>query len=238
MSAPHVTGAVALLTQRHPDWSVRQMKSALMSTAGAAWGNSARTQEASVLLEGAGLVNVQAADSPLIFTEPGSLSFGDMNLLAGVTSKQLLLSRDGTRAAVPGRGRSSSSRSPRARAPRSSFPAVTVAPGGSVDVQVTARAGAAAPQGRQLRLRGAAPRRDDAPRPLRVLRHAPGPARGDRAPAPPRSRKAARGPARRSPTSTASPRRRSATRPTTGSGRTCRRTAGSACTRSAFATAS
>ena len=68
------------------------MKSALMSTAGAAWGNSARTQEASVLLEGAGLVNVQAADSPLIFTEPGSLSFGDMNLLAGVTSKQLLLS--------------------------------------------------------------------------------------------------------------------------------------------------
>ena len=120
MSAPHVTEAVALLTQRHPDWSVRQMKSALMSTAGAAWG-TARTQEASVLLEGAGLVNVQAADSPLIFTEPGSLSFGDMNLLAGVTLQAAAPVREGR-----GRGcRDMDGRAPAAvraaRARRSSF---------------------------------------------------------------------------------------------------------------------
>ena len=147
MSAPHVTGAVALLTQRHPDWSVRQMKSALMSTAGAAWGNSARTQEASVLLEGAGLVNVQAADSPLIFTEPGSLSFGDMNLLAGVRSKQLLLS---VRDAGGGAGPWTVELSPQSASAGATLElpsTVTVAPGGSVDVQVTARADAAAPKG-------------------------------------------------------------------------------------------
>ena len=147
MSAPHVTGAVALLTQRHPDWSVRQMKSALMSTAGAAWGNSARTQEASVLLEGAGLVNVQAADSPLIFSEPGSLSFGDMNLLAGVTSKQLLLS---VRDAGGGAGTWTVELQPQSASAGATLElpsTVTVAPGGSVDVQVTARAGAAAPKG-------------------------------------------------------------------------------------------
>ena len=125
-----------------------------------------------MLLEGAGLVNVQAADSPLIFTEPGSLSFGDMNLLAGVRSSSSPCP-SGTQAAGPDHGRSSSSRSPRARARRSSPSTVTVAPGGSVDVQVTARADAAAPRG-QLRLRGAAPWRDDAPRPLRLLRHRPG----------------------------------------------------------------
>jgi len=147
MSAPHVTGAVALLTQRHPDWSVRQMKSALMLTAGAAWGNSARTQEASVLLEGAGLVNVQAADSPLIFTEPGSLSFGDMNLLAGVTSKQLLLS---VRDAGGGAGTWTVQLQPQSASAGATLElpsTVTVAPGGSIDVQATARADAAAPKG-------------------------------------------------------------------------------------------
>ncbi len=147
MSAPHVTGAVALLTQRHPDWSVRQMKSALMSTAGAAWGNSGRTQEASVLLQGAGLVNVGAADSPLIFTEPGSLSFGDMNLLAGVTSKQLLLS---VRDAGGGAGTWTMQLQPQSASAGATLelpPTVTVAPGGSVDVQITARADSAAPKG-------------------------------------------------------------------------------------------
>ena len=54
MAAPHVAGAAALLLQRHPVWSAYQVKSALMSTAGAAWGDTNRTTEAPVLLEGAG----------------------------------------------------------------------------------------------------------------------------------------------------------------------------------------
>ena len=91
MSSPHVAGAAALLRQRHRDWNVRQLRSALMSTAGAAWGNTVRTQEASVLLQGAGFINVLAADDPKVFTEPSSLSFGDVQLGAQTVSKQLLL---------------------------------------------------------------------------------------------------------------------------------------------------
>jgi subtilisin family serine protease len=91
MSSPHVAGAAALLRQRHRDWNVRQLKSALMSTAGPAWGNTGRTQEASVLLQGAGFVNILAADDPKLFTEPSSLSFGDLQLGTGTVSKQLLL---------------------------------------------------------------------------------------------------------------------------------------------------
>ena len=41
MAAPHVAGAVALLLQRHPCWTPKQVKSALMSTAGPAWGDTA-----------------------------------------------------------------------------------------------------------------------------------------------------------------------------------------------------
>ena len=147
MSAPHVTGAVALLRQRHRDWTVRQVKSALMSTAGSGWGNTSRTQEASVLLEGAGLVNLAAADDPKIFTEPGSLSFADLNVPAGVTSKQLLLS---VRDAGGGAGVWTLELSPQAGSSGATLevPGVIVLlPGGSADIQVTARADAAAPAG-------------------------------------------------------------------------------------------
>lgn len=147
MSAPHVTGAVALLRERHRDWTVRQLKSALMSTAGPAWGNTARTQEASVLLQGAGLVNVPAADDPKIFTEPGSLSFGDMNLLAGVTSKQLLLS---VRDAAGGAGSWTVELRPQAATAGANIDVpstVVLAPGGIADIPVTARADTTASRG-------------------------------------------------------------------------------------------
>ena len=36
MAAPHVAGAAALLLQLHPGWTPKQVKSALMSTAGPA----------------------------------------------------------------------------------------------------------------------------------------------------------------------------------------------------------
>jgi subtilisin family serine protease len=83
MATPHVAGAAALLRERHPGWSVDQVKSALVSTGGPAWADTARTQEAPVILEGGGLVNLPRADAPLLFTEPSSLSFHGVDVTHG-----------------------------------------------------------------------------------------------------------------------------------------------------------
>jgi minor extracellular serine protease Vpr len=91
MATPHVAGAAALLLQRHGNWSPWQVKSALMSTAGAAWGDTARTKEAPVLLEGAGLANVLSADDPRIFTDPQSLSFQRIDISTGAQRRAQLV---------------------------------------------------------------------------------------------------------------------------------------------------
>ncbi len=83
MATPHVAGAAALLVEQHPTWTPGQVKSALMGTAGPAWQNTARTDEASVLLEGAGLANVAAADDPKVFTDPQSLSLRRIDVTNG-----------------------------------------------------------------------------------------------------------------------------------------------------------
>jgi subtilisin family serine protease len=145
-SAPHVAGAAALLTQRHPSWTPQQMKSALMSTAGPAFADSARTQEASVLLQGAGLVNVSSADQPLIFTDPPSLSFGYLVAGGGENSRSVPVTvSDGGGGAgtwtAEVRPQVSSSGATVEAAP------VTVPPGGSAIVQIVARASAGAVQG-------------------------------------------------------------------------------------------
>ena len=71
--------SAALLLQRHPSWTPQQVKSALMSTAGPAFGrhDAGRTRHR-CSIEGAGLANVAAADTPFLFTDPQSLSFGDL----------------------------------------------------------------------------------------------------------------------------------------------------------------
>ena len=73
MAAPHVSGAVALLLQRHPDWSPSQVKAALTVTARPVGPPASRVDPTRA---GAGLVDVAAADSPLVRPTPTAVSFG------------------------------------------------------------------------------------------------------------------------------------------------------------------
>ena len=68
MATPHVAGAAALLEERHPTWSVAQIKSALTQT-----GDPARTvagTEPLSIREGGGVVDLPRADNPLLFAAP------------------------------------------------------------------------------------------------------------------------------------------------------------------------
>jgi minor extracellular serine protease Vpr len=144
MAAPHVSGAAALLLELHRGWTPEQVKSALVSTAGRAWDNTAETQEAPVTLEGGGLVNVVGADDPKVFTDPTSLSFGDLDVTHGAASHGLLLSISD---AGGGAGTWQVDLRPQAATAgaRLDVPAtVTIAPGEDVAVPVIARAAATA----------------------------------------------------------------------------------------------
>jgi subtilisin family serine protease len=75
MATPHVAGAVALLRQRHPLWTVEQVKSALESTGDPVHVPGTGT-EVTTIREGGGRIDLVRADSPLIFTDPANLSWG------------------------------------------------------------------------------------------------------------------------------------------------------------------
>lgn len=163
MAAPHVAGAAALLLQRHPVWSPYQVRSALMSTAGAAWGDTNRTTEAPVLLEGAGLIDVNRADDPLLYTDPQSLSFRYLNVNKGAAYRTLAI----TVADVGGGyGDWSVELAPQAATAGATIDlptTVTVSPGGYAAFTAVARASAEAAAGDDygfiLLRRGAATRR-------------------------------------------------------------------------------
>jgi subtilisin family serine protease len=147
MAAPHVSGAAALLVARHPNWSAPEVKSALMSTAGPAWGDTARTQEASILLEGAGLINLPRADDPKLFTTPVSLSFDSLNVNRGAARRSRLFE---VRDAGGGLGTWTVGLQPQAATSGAAVdlpPAIAVAPGGTADVTVIVRAGSNAAAG-------------------------------------------------------------------------------------------
>ena len=74
MASPHVAGAAALLVQRHPSWSVAQVKSALVQS-----GTDGRVQGSGVAgpeFQGGGVVTLGKADRPLVFASPTGVSFG------------------------------------------------------------------------------------------------------------------------------------------------------------------
>jgi subtilisin family serine protease len=75
MAAPHVAGAAALLRQRHPGWTVAQIKSALELTGKPVFDASQRG-EVPTTREGGGLIWLPAADNPLVFASPSGISFG------------------------------------------------------------------------------------------------------------------------------------------------------------------
>ena len=76
MATPHVAGAAALLKERHPTWTVEEIKSALVQTGDPVLASTG--QEALATREGGGFVDLVRADVPLIFAAPTSVSFGEL----------------------------------------------------------------------------------------------------------------------------------------------------------------
>ena len=142
-------------------------------TAVPAWGNTARTQEAPVLLQGGGLVDVMRADEPLLFTSPVSLSFGDVNVNRG---PQTRAPRDAARRRgrwgghmVGGAGSAGGvSRRKRRARPAGDDRAGRKRPPGCHGSRAGRRG-----RGRQLRLHRAATRRRHPQDPVLLRRHAP-----------------------------------------------------------------
>jgi subtilisin family serine protease len=146
-SAPHIAGAAALLLQRHPGWTPKQVKSALMSTAGPVFADTGKTSEAPVLVEGAGLARLTEADDPKLFTDPVSLSFRDLDVSAGAASRTLLVAVSD---AGGGDGIWQVELQPQAASEGAAIeapPAIAVPPGGTATLPVTVRAQAAAATG-------------------------------------------------------------------------------------------
>ena len=142
MAAPHISGAAALLLQRHPGWTPRQVKSALVSTAATAWVDTARTIAAPVLIAGSGEADLSAANDPKLFTDPVSLSYSDLNVSHGTASKSLLL---GVSDAGDGAGSWNVEVLPQSQPKGVEIVvpgSITLAPGGDTQVLVTVRASA------------------------------------------------------------------------------------------------
>jgi subtilisin family serine protease len=78
MAAPHVAGAAALVRQAHPDWSVAEIKSALMSTSQYMDIYNGDGTPAQPLDMGAGRLDLTNVTDPGVILDPPSLSFGQM----------------------------------------------------------------------------------------------------------------------------------------------------------------
>jgi subtilisin family serine protease len=75
MASPHVAGGAALLLQRHSTWTPAQVKSALVLTGRPVWTDSTHRREVLPTREGGGLIDLQAAHTPMVFAAPSDVSF-------------------------------------------------------------------------------------------------------------------------------------------------------------------
>ncbi len=98
MASPHVAGAAAVLMERHPTWTVAEIKSALEST-GDPVHVAGTTTEVPSTREGGGRIDLPRADDPLVFTAPTGLSFGLVK--PGSTTTQTLQTTDAGGGADP-----------------------------------------------------------------------------------------------------------------------------------------
>jgi subtilisin family serine protease len=72
MATPHVSGAAAILAQRHPDWTGAQLKAALIGAATPLAGTG-------IFEQGAGRVDVGTAVGQDVLAEPAAVSLGRMS---------------------------------------------------------------------------------------------------------------------------------------------------------------
>jgi subtilisin family serine protease len=98
MASPQVAGAAAVLMQRHPTWTVQEIKSALEST-GDPVHVEGSTAEVLTTREGGGRIDLARADNPLLFTSPTGLSFGLIKV--GTSATQTLNITDAGGGAAP-----------------------------------------------------------------------------------------------------------------------------------------
>ncbi len=85
MAAPVVTGVVALMRERHPEWTPAQIRGALIGSAVPAYADSSATVEASPLRTGGGFVDAPGAVDPGVLSDPPLLGFGLLRPGAVVT---------------------------------------------------------------------------------------------------------------------------------------------------------
>ena len=94
MASPHVAGAAALLRQRHPSWTVAQIKSALVLTGQPVYTGPGHRFEVPPSREGGGMIDLPRADKPIIFARPTDVSFGCLRR-GKKASRRITLSTDG-----------------------------------------------------------------------------------------------------------------------------------------------